>query len=80
MEVIPKKELSQHELNIIAENIETVAKAGEIFKQTRLKDKAILILLKHSTGLAERDIKLVLDAIPLLERDYLKPKSPKVTK
>ena len=77
MEVVPKKEVLQHELNIIAEHIEHVSKAAEVFNASRLKQKTILVLLKHMTGLPERDIKTVLEAMPLLDKEYLKPRPAK---
>lgn len=73
----PKTELSQHELNIIATHIEKVSRAAESFKASRLKEKTILVLLHSMTGLAQRDIKLVLDSLPLLEKEFLKPQPPK---
>lgn len=79
MEII-KKEVSQHELRLIADHIEAVSKASEQFRASRLKEKTILILLKHMTGLAERDIKAVLNAIPLLGKEYLNPAPVKPTK
>jgi len=72
----PKTEVSQHELEIIAEHIERLTKAAEALRQSRLKEKTILVLLKDMTGMAQRDIKIVLDALPLLAREYLKPAAP----
>lgn len=72
-----KTELSENELNIIATHIESVSRAAESFKASRLKEKTILVLLHHMTGLAQRDIQLVLTALPMLEKEYLKPAAPK---
>lgn len=79
MEII-KKEVSQHELRLVADHIEAVAKAAQQFQTSRLKEKTILVLLKHMTGLPERDIKAVLNALPLLGKEYLKPAPLKPTK
>lgn len=65
------------ELNVIASDIEKVSKIAEVFSVSRFKQKAVLVLLKHQTGLPERDIKRVLDALPLLSKEYLKPLSGK---
>lgn len=74
MEVVQKKELSQHELNIIAENIEALGKVGAILNASRLKPKLIYLLLNKMTGVGQRDIELILNAIPQIEREFLKPK------
>lgn len=71
-----KTEVSQHELEIIAKHIERLTKATEALRTSRLKEKTILILLKDMTGMAQRDIKIVLDALPLLAKEYLKPEPP----
>jgi hypothetical protein len=40
----------------------------------RLNDKAIVVLLSHSSGLPQRTIKLILDRIEYLPHAYLKKK------
>lgn len=70
---IPRTEVSQHELNTIAEHIEKLAAVGAAFHGSRLKAKTVLVLLNHMTKVPQRDIEIILNALPLLEREYLKP-------
>lgn len=60
-------------LEILAEDIKSMAELGRIFKTSRLKEKTVLVLVSHMTGMAQRDVKTVLEALPLLEKEYLKP-------
>lgn len=56
----------------IAEAILEVSKLGTRIKQSKLKEKAILVLLSNATGLSQTIIKQVLDELPLLQKNYLK--------
>jgi hypothetical protein len=70
----PSQQREPHyDLDAMAEHIEKLSRAADALKTSRLREKTILVLLKDMTGMAQRDIKLVLDALPLLERHYLKP-------
>lgn len=67
-------------LEIVAQNIEKLSAIGQAIKASRLTEVAVLTLLKHSTGLYQNQVKIVLDALPELEKNYLKPKKAKTTK
>jgi hypothetical protein len=60
------------ELEIIAQDIAKLAQVGRNIAASRLKQKTILILLSHFTGLGQHNIKTILDALPQLEKTYLK--------
>lgn len=59
-------------LEIMAEHIEKLSRFGQQIKSSRLKQKTIAILLSHATGLSQAKINDVLDALPQLEKLYLK--------
>lgn len=61
-------------LEEIADGIIKLSKISEDIKKSRLTEKAILVLLNHVTGLPQKEIKLVFDSLPELERIYLKKK------
>lgn len=58
--------------HVFASEIRDISKAVRDFRNQQVKDKTILVLLAHSTGLSQTDCKRVLDALETLERDYLK--------
>lgn len=59
-------------LDAMADNIAAIAEAGRQLKNSRLKEKTVLVLLSHHTKLSQKEVKTVLDALPELERQYLK--------
>ncbi len=59
-------------LESLADNIAKVSDVGRALKNSRLKQEAVLVLLKASTGESKETIKRILDALPDLERQYLK--------
>jgi hypothetical protein len=62
-------------LEALAENIEKVAAAGLSLKNSRLSERAILLLLSDASGTRMAACRQVLDALPLLKDCYVK--SPK---
>lgn len=56
----------------IACNIAKLSRQVTALMEGRLKEKTILIILSHSTGMSQGDVKRVLDALQGLEDDYLK--------
>jgi hypothetical protein len=56
---------------VLASEIEKVAKAAQQLLSSRLSRKALLVLLQHSTGLTQHDVGLVLDHAANLH-SYLK--------
>lgn len=59
-------------LEILAEHIARLATVGEQIKHSKLKRRTILLLLKDITGIGIKDIDLILDALPLLGKKFLK--------
>ena len=57
----------------IANAVVHVAKAMKELEAGKLNEKAITVLLAHSTGLSEATIKKVLTGLSDLEKMYLKP-------
>jgi len=46
--------------------------AQKLARESGLTQRAVVILLQHSTKLSQRDIRVVLDGIEQLQRDYCK--------
>lgn len=69
---IAEKQAIKINLEEIAEHIRLTAQAGRALQNSRLKSRAVYVLLQDITGLPLNTIKLVLDALPQLEREYLK--------
>lgn len=55
----------------IAKNLNNLANSVKALVNGPLKKKTILILLAHTTGLAQRDIDSVLSALQTLPKDFL---------
>ena len=55
---------------ILAEAIVNIGNATKKLQENGLNKRAIIILIQAETKLAQRDIRLVLDALPQLERWY----------
>jgi hypothetical protein len=55
---------------ILAEAIRHIGEAARKLSASGVNKKAVVILLQHETELAQRDINLVLDTLPQLERMY----------
>jgi len=59
---------------ILAEEIAAISRAARAFNASRLKQRAILLLLSDMTKLPMTNIQYVLNALPELEATYLKAK------
>lgn len=59
-------------LEVLAESIRDLAKFGREINASKINRKGILILLSASTGLPKKVIGDILDAVPQLEKQYLK--------
>lgn len=59
-------------LEIVAQDIKAISNLGRQINTSRLNQKAVIILLAHMTQLPQNTIRMVLDALPQLERQYLK--------
>lgn len=59
----------------IAENIKQIAEAGLAIKQSKLNEKALVVLLQEAIGskyITRDQIRYVLDELPRLKNNYLK--------
>ena len=61
-------------LEEIADAIMRLSEVGRAIGQTRLRQDAIILLLQQITKVTRSDIQYVLNALPELERTYLRPK------
>jgi hypothetical protein len=59
-------------LEIMAESIVALSQFGKKMSASRLRQRAVLLLLKDMTGISPEKIKKILDALPDLEQQYLK--------
>lgn len=55
----------------IAKNLEYLARNVSALINGPLKKKTLLILLAHSSGLSQRDVESVLNALQTLPKDFL---------
>lgn len=60
----------------ITQSIIALADLGKIIEKSRLKHRMICLLLHATTKVPVRHIKVILAALPTLEKDWLKPKKP----
>lgn len=65
----PDKEIP---VEILAQHIKAMSDVGKKLAASSMKQKTVLVLLNHTTGVAQKDIKKILDALPQLEKIYLK--------
>lgn len=72
--LVKQPENEEIPMEVLAEHIAKISQASSALKESRLKDHTVLLLLHDLTKLPRRDIRLVLDALPALETNYLKPK------
>lgn len=69
VQVVKDVEIVGH---VFASEIRDISKAARDLRASQLKEKTILILLSHSSGVNQGDIKRVLESMELLEKEYLK--------
>lgn len=65
-EVKPKPEPTAEDAVRIAAAIRTAAEMGKRLRSAGLTERALVILLQDFTNVSQRDIKLILDALPKL--------------
>lgn len=65
-----KKSEPPESKEILAEAIVSIGQAAEKLMASGINKKAVIILLQAQTKLSQRDIRLVLDSLPQLERWY----------
>lgn len=56
----------------LATAVSKISRGMEALTASRLKRKAVLLLISHSSKVPQRDVDRVLQALSDLERDYLK--------
>lgn len=59
-------------LTVLAEHIAKLSVFGKHIKESRLKRRVIVLLLHDMTGVNMGSIQSILDALPLLEKEFLK--------
>lgn len=57
---------------VMAESIVQISRFVSHVKKSRLSEKALLVLVAHSTGESQKTIKTVLDGLEQLEATYLR--------
>lgn len=72
-----KDELNEVPVEVPEQAIIDLANAGKLLLKSRLNERALLVLLKDSSGVSMSDIKLVLDNLATLDEAFLKPKVKK---
>lgn len=68
----PEKKEDQIPLEILATHIRDVAELGRKINNSKLSRRAICVLMHDATGLSMTIVSQVLDALPQLEKKYLK--------
>lgn len=71
VEIIQNKE-NPIPVEILADSIKEISEGMRQINKSKLNRIALLVLLKHSTGVSMKDLSLVLDSIASLEKDYCK--------
>ena len=56
----------------IADAVVELSKIGKAIESSRMKQRTVILLLHHKTKVSKTDIAYVLNALPDLERHYLK--------
>ena len=67
----PEQKQKREMTETIAKNLEALAGSVKALINGPLKKKTILILLAHSTGIPQRDIDAVLEALQTMPKDFL---------
>jgi hypothetical protein len=69
----PKKvEVLADNLEALADHIAALSEIGKMIQKSRLKKQTIMLLLKSATRVDLQDIEKILDALPELEKKFLK--------
>lgn len=70
--VQPKNKDEEIPLEVMAASVVKLAEVGKQLSASRLKQKTVIMLLHDATGVGKREIEAILDALPELEKRYLK--------
>lgn len=70
--VQPESKEEKVPLDILATHIREVSRLGKNIERSAMKQETIVILLHESTRVPKGSIRQILEALPELERKYLK--------
>lgn len=71
--VVQKPDAPEVGVELLAQSIQDIADGMAAIRKTRLSDRALLLLLSHSSGVGQKDVQKVLGAMDTLASRYLKP-------
>lgn len=74
MKKTPEIILDEKNAETIANSIASLSNSARLLLSSGLNERALLVLLKDATGVAHREIKLILDTLPKLCELYCKTK------
>jgi hypothetical protein len=60
------------QLENLTEEIRKVSQLGKAIRDSKLTQKALVILLAEMSNVSRPDIRIILNNLPLLEKEYLK--------
>ena len=69
--VVQAKDVDQVPAQVIAQSIVKIAEGWDKINRSGLNMKAVLLLISHSSGVSQRDVKAVIYALNSLKADYL---------
>lgn len=55
---------------VLAQSIVKISEAATALRKSGLNRKAVIVLVAHSSGVPQREIKAVLDSLETLKQDY----------
>lgn len=73
---IKPSEVNPEPVEVIAQDIASIASAMRTLSNSRLNRKAIVALVHDQSRISKKTIEIVLNNLQDLERDWLKPKQP----
>lgn len=68
-----QKEKEEVPVEILAKSIQEISDGVRKIRQSRLNERALVVLLKDATNLSKTDILKVMNSLETLDRMYLKP-------
>lgn len=67
-----KVQVNADSLEAIADHVAALSEIGKMIKNSRMKMHTICLLVKNMTGIKLEDVERVLNALPELEKRFLK--------
>lgn len=62
------------EVSVLAKSIVDISQAAKRLTQSGLNRKAVIVLIAHSSGISQRDVRIVLEHMEYLQSAYLNQK------